>query len=92
MKKEIVKNLVKYYGTANCDGYGQLKTIDVYDIIKTKEEIEILGEIVNVCTYGDRYGTYLAFAPFGSFKDEKVENLCKAAYMQNPSRQNMNRW
>lgn len=92
MRQEIEKRIVEYYRTKECDGYGQLKTIDAYDIVKNEDEMEVLKKIVNVATYGWTYGTYLGFAPFGSFKDEYVETLCKEAYMENKSRYKMNNW
>ena len=54
--------------------------------------MDILKQIVKVNTYGYTYGTYLGFVPWGAFKDNHVEMMCKEAFAQNPSRNNENNW
>jgi len=35
---------------------------------------------------------YEGIFPWGSFKDSNVEQMCKEAFAQNPSRNNGNHW
>jgi len=92
MRHEIEQKLINYYKTSGCDRYGQLRTISAEQIAKTDEEMDILKQIVNVNTYGYTYGTYLGFVPWGAFKDDHVERMCREAFAQNPSRNNGNHW
>lgn len=113
MKKRVTKKYIyqafeNYYRTANCDRYGQLKTIDVYSLFPTStwrgEKIDgalptedclsyvIEKDLVSVNTYGYQYGTYKGISPWGSFKDSKLEQICKDAFAKNPSRKNCNNW
>jgi len=92
MKEMLVEKLVKHYRTSGCDRYGQLNTISARQIAKTDEEMVVLKEIVSVNLVGYQYGTYEGIFPWGSFKDSNVEQMCKEAFAQNPSRNNGNHW
>lgn len=113
MKKRVTKKYIyqafeNYYRTANCDRYGQLKTIDVYSLFPTSnwkgEKIDgalpteyclsyvIKKDLVSVNTYGSQYGTYKGISPWGSFKDIELEQICKDAFAKNLSRKNCNNW
>lgn len=91
-KDIIIEKLVNYYRTHSCDRYGQLKTVDIFAISHDAEEQKTLREIVQIQTYGWKYGTYVGFSPWGCFLDKEVENLCRIAFGQNPNRDNMNNW
>jgi hypothetical protein len=54
--------------------------------------MEVLKEIVQVALVGYQYGTYEGIFPWGKFKDSNVEQMCKEAFAQNPSRNNGNHW
>ena len=86
------EKVINHYRTGNCDRYGQLPTVDIYSISNDKEEHEELRKLVNVNLYGGRFGTYYAFVSWGAFKDEELESECRAAFAQNPGRNNMNNW
>lgn len=86
------KRIVEYYRTADCDRYGQLKTVDAHRIAKSDDEMKQLGEFVNLQTYGYTYGTYKGFSPWGAFKCFELENECRSAFAKNPSRNNQNNW
>lgn len=113
MKKKVTKKYIyeafeKYYRTANCDRYGQLKTIDVFVLFPTSKwgvgKIEgalptedcvdyiISKDMVSVNTYGYQYGTYKGISPWGAFRDAKLEQICKEAFAKNSSRNNCNNW
>ncbi len=94
-RNEIIEQMVYHYQTEGTDRYGQLSTIMVSNVISTNDpkQMELLQEIVQVSTYGGRFGTYRGFVPFGAFKDKQVEDRCKAAFKLNKSRiQNENNW
>lgn len=91
-RNKIIEELIKYYGTSGCDRYGQLGVISEGQIARTDEEKKVLNEIVKVNTYGYTYGTYKGFAPWGSFIDSEVEQLCRESFAKNPSRNNCNHW
>ncbi len=88
----VIENLVTYYRTSGCDRYGQLGVISSGQIAKTDEEMDVLRSIVQTATYGYTYGTYNGFQPWGSFIDAEIESLCRKAFTQNSSRNNMNNW
>jgi hypothetical protein len=91
----IREKIVKYYRTADCDRYGQLKTIAVGNVIdyRNEEEVEYLSSVINVSTYGYQYGTYKGFSPFGAFKCAELEKECTAAFKENRNRtSNLNSW
>jgi hypothetical protein len=92
MKEKLVETLINHYKTSGCDRYGQLNTISARQIAKTDEEMEVLKEIVQVALVGYQYGTYEGIFPWGKFKDSNVEQMCKEAFAQNPSRNNGNHW
>jgi hypothetical protein len=92
LKKDLTNKLVEYYRTTGCDRYGQISTISARQIAKTDEEMDVLKDIVSVALVGYQYGTYEGIFPWGGFKDKAVENLCREAFMKNPSRNNMNNW
>jgi hypothetical protein len=87
-KEKIIERLVEYHRTANCDRYGQLGTIMASEIAKTPEELNALSTIVQVQTYGGRFGTYQGFNNY-SFKDATVKEKCSEAFRENPSRSNV---
>ena len=92
MKKDLVDKLVEYYRTTGCDRYGQIRTISARQIAKTDEEMNVLKNIVRVAIVGYQYGTYEGIFPWGNFKDDDVEAMCKQAFRTNPSRNNGNNW
>ena len=57
------------------------------EIAKTPEELNALSTIVQVQTYGGRFGTYQGFNRY-SFKDATVKEKCSEAFRENPSRSN----
>lgn len=93
---EYIKNqIINYYRTANCDRYGQLKTISIGSVIdySNQEELNYLQNLVSVCTYFTQYGTYLGFSAWGSFKCAELEKQCEIAFKQNKNRiSNLNNW
>ena len=96
-KHEIMAAMLKYVTNASADRYGQLKTMDVYDVFgdRTKEFLEYLKEdpIIRVSTYGWTYGTYLGIGGLNDIQDENLRNMCKEAWANNKSRtQNLNQW
>jgi hypothetical protein len=97
IKEYIKESLVRYVANAWADGYGQLKTMDVYRVFgdRTKEALEYLNEdpIVRVSTYGDRYGTYQGIGGIYDIKDELTKAWCQDAWKHNKSRtRNLNQW
>ena len=92
LRKKVIEELIKYYRTSGCDRYGQLGVISEGQIARTEEEKKVLNEIVKVNTYGYTYGTYKGFSSWGSFIDSNIEQLCREAFAQNPSRNNGNQW
>jgi hypothetical protein len=97
IKEHIKQSLVNYVANAHADGYGQLKTMDVYRVFgdRTKEALEYLKEdqIVRVSTYGDRYGSYHGIGGIRDIQDELTRALCEDAWKNNKSRtRNLNQW
>jgi hypothetical protein len=97
IKEYIKESLVRYVANAWADGYGQLKTMDVYRVFgdRTKEALEYLNEdpIVRVSTYGDRYGTYQGIGGIRDIQDELTRAWCQDAWKHNKSRtRNLNQW
>ena len=91
--EELKQNIINHYMTASCDSYGQLSTISIGTIAKTDEQKEALNSLINVSTYGGRYGTYKAFNPWHSFKDFELEQQCRKAFAQNENRKrNVNQY
>ena len=90
--ESVRDRVIKHYRTGSCDRYGQLPVVDIYNIINDKSEIEELEKLVGIGTYGGRFGTYQAFNPWNPFKDKELEKECRAAFAQNPGRNNMNQW
>jgi hypothetical protein len=86
------ERIVNYYRTANCDRYGQLKTVDAHQIAKSSDDMKELGELIGLQTYGYGYGTYKGFSPWGAFKCEELEKECQGAFAKNKSRNNQNNW
>lgn len=82
-KSALLEKLIKYYRTCTHDRYGQIKTIDIFAITKDPEEQKELAKYVRIGTYAWQYGEYLAFRPWGAFKDAEVERLCREAHSQN---------
>jgi hypothetical protein len=100
-RQEVIDAMVRYYQNESTDQYGQLGCIDIYSICKSlgrdengkKEYFLELETIVNVSTYGGRYGSYKGFMPFGCFKDKEVERWCNDAFNNNVHRsRNLNSW
>ncbi len=92
LKNNLANKLVEYYRTTGCDRYGQISTISAKQIAKTDEEMDVLKDIIGVALVGYQYGTYEGIFPWGGFKDKDVEQMCKEAFAQNPSRNNGNHW
>lgn len=96
IKDFIFEAMEKYYRTCYCDRYGQINTIDVYQVFKDKtdEVLEYLKEdrIIEVNLYGGRFGTYKGINAWGGLKDDELMQRCKKAFSNNPSRNNMNNW
>jgi len=94
-KEFIYEAMVKYYKTCYCDRYGQIGTIDVHTLFKerTNEVLEYLDtdRIINVCTYGGRFGTYKGFSPW-DINEADLKHACQIAFRNNPERNNMNQW
>lgn len=86
------ERIVEYYRTANCDRYGQMKTVDAHMIAKGSDEMKQLSEFVQLQAYGYTYGTYKGFSPWGAFKCAELEKECRSAFAKNPSRNNQNNW
>lgn len=91
--KNLKEKIANYYRTSTTDKYGQLSTISIYSVTESDEEREQLKELVNVCTYGGRLGTYKAFSPWGAFKCAELEQMCREAFALNEHRKrNLNSW
>lgn len=90
--KSLIDRIVDYYRTSGCDRYGQLRTISARQLAPTDGEMEELKKIVSVSLVGYQYGTYEGIFPWGGFKDKEVEQRCKEAFANNPSRNNGNNW
>lgn len=97
IKDYIKQSLVDYVTNAWADGYGQLKTMDVYRVFgsRTEEALEYLKDdpIVRVNTYGDRYGTYKGIGGICDIQCELTKAQCNEAWANNKSRtRNLNQW
>lgn len=89
--------MINYVANVNADGYGQLKTMDVYAVFgnRTKECLEYLEKdpIIKVSTYGGRYGTYKGIGGLNDINDDNFRMMCKEAWANNKSRiRNTNQW
>lgn len=102
-RQEVIDAMLRYYQNETTDQYGQLGCISINFLCKDlgrdergkieEDYFRELETIVNVSTYGGRYGSYKAFMPFGSFKDKEVEMRCKEAFSNNVHRlRNLNSW
>ena len=97
IKEHIKQSLVNYVANAHADGYGQLKTMDVYSVFgeRTKEALEYLKQdpIVKVSTYGWTYGTYQGISGIHAIQDDLTRAQCNEAWANNKSRtRNLNQW
>lgn len=91
----IKEKIVDYYRTCSTDGYGQMKTIDIFMLIdgNNQDELNYLSSLMKISTYGSRYGTYDGINPWGSFKCTDLEAECRQAFAQNKNRErNLNQW
>lgn len=97
IKLYIRESMVDYITNASADGYGQLKTMDVYSVFKdrTEEALEYLKQdpMIKVNTYGWRYGTYKGIGGIYDIKDESLRLTCEVAWKNNKNRiRNLNQW
>jgi hypothetical protein len=97
IKHEIMSAMLKYVTNASADGYGQLKTMDVYSVFgdRTKEFLKYLDKdpFIKVSTYGWTYGTYQGIGGLHDIKDENFRMMCQEAWENNKSRTaNLNQW
>jgi hypothetical protein len=97
IKLYIRESIVDYVTNASADGYGQLKTMDVYSVFKDRAEevLEYLRQdpIIRVSTYGWRYGTYKGIGGIHDIKDESLRIMCEDAWNNNKNRiRNLNQW
>jgi hypothetical protein len=93
--QNIREKIVNYYLECSTDAYGQIKTIDIYQLIdgKDEEQLAYLKSVMQVVAYGWTYGTYYGVAPWGAFKDATLEADCRKAFAQNKNRErNLNTW
>ena len=96
-KEFIYDAMVTYLMNASADGYGQLKTMDVYAVFtdRTKEVLEYLREnpTIKVTTYGGRYGTYQGIGGIYDIKDDELRSMAEMAWKNNDNRKrNLNSW
>ncbi len=97
IKYEIMEAMINYVANASADGYGQLKTMDVYAVFgdRTKEFLEYLEKdpIIKVSTYGWTYGTYQGIGGLHDIQDGLLRTKCQEAWANNKSRtRNINQW
>jgi hypothetical protein len=86
MKNYIKQALVDYLKDNGVDGYGQIKTLDLYSVFKDKTD-EVLEwdkehKLLSMRTYGWRYGTYKGFT-VSEIKDEDIKKACYDAVKNN---------
>jgi hypothetical protein len=97
MREKIKEAMVNYCKECSSDRYGQMGTIDVYIVFKdtTKEVLEYLkiNKLINVSTYGWKYGTYQGIGGLNSINDEEIRNECNEAWANNENRKrNLCQW
>lgn len=94
MKNQIFEKIVDYYRNCSTNGYGEITgVICIYEIIGNESQLSELQSLVQVSTYGGRFGTYKAFNPWGAFKCDKLKQMCNEAFKQNKNRSyNLNNW
>ena len=86
MKNQIKQALVDYLSKNGVDGYGQIKTLDLYSVFKDKTE-EVLKwneehKLLSMRTYGWAYGTYKGFT-VSNIKDEEIKQACYESAQNN---------
>jgi hypothetical protein len=93
MKEDAIKNLIKeklvnHHLRCSVDKYGQMSALDFYQIFQKEDGDKIIEYlngnkgILNLCTYGGRFGTYKGIA---EILDPNIKNECKEAFAKNPN-------
>jgi hypothetical protein len=97
MREYIFNEMNAYVAMCSADRYGQLSTMDVYSVFKsrTDEVLEYLKQdpMIRVSTYGGRFGSYKGIGGLHDIQDEEMREACKWTWARNKSRlQNQNQW
>ena len=97
MREFIFNEMNAYLAMCSADGYGQLKTMDVYSVFKdrTDEVLEYLEHdpMVKVSTYGGRFGSYKGIGGLHDIQDEEMRDACECTWKHNKNRlRNLNQW
>jgi hypothetical protein len=87
-RKYIRECVALYFKETTTDQYGQVKVIDVHFLFgkRTEECLEYLREnkkLLEVSTYGWRYGTYQGINPTSGILDKRLRGRCDRALSKN---------
>lgn len=96
-KEFIYESMVNYLKICYSGSYGQLKTIDVYNVFKdrTEEVINYLHEtsMIKTSSYGGIGGSYRGIGGLNDIQDIQLRSLCEDAWMNNSNRKrSLNNW
>lgn len=87
MKDLIKQKLVEFHATCNVDKWGQKGTLSMYEVFG-KDHKEVTDYVSNnknllsLCTYGGRYGTWLGIS---EIIDPEIKSECNQAFDNNPN-------
>jgi hypothetical protein len=89
MKEFIKEKLVNHHKNCSVDKYGQMSALDFYQIFDKEKGEEVLNYlndnkgVLNICTYGYRYGTYKGIS---NILDADIKKACNEAFNNNENR------
>jgi hypothetical protein len=97
MREYIFNEMNAYVAMCSADRYGQLSTMDVYSVFKsrTDEVLEYLKQdpMIRVSTYGGRFGSYKGIGGIHDIQDEEMRKACEWTWARNKNRlRNLNQW
>lgn len=96
MKGLIKEKLVNHHAKCGVDRYGQMSALDFYQIFGREDGAKVFNYvcenkgILELCTYGGRYGTYTGIS---KIVDTEIKSACNEAFVKNPNyRRAMTSW
>ena len=91
MKKFIEEKMVQYFKNCSVDRYGQVRVVSPSEVFdnKTNEVLEYLktDRMIEVRTYGGRFGTYQGFSLSYDVIDEQLRRKCYDILKENKNYQ-----